>query len=190
MQFNKAWKNDLKFHTMISFDEFLKLSTIVIIVALPILIILRWFLKHNLKLKELELANSTYKELIPTRLQAYERLSILLERISPEAIVLRSNQQGLTSLQLQKKLLHSIRQEFEHNFAMQIYLPAATWEKIIKSRDELIKLINTSSAEVQPNGPAMELSRFILEKGVNETNFYFDKAKEALKKDIQLYYFD
>ncbi len=175
---------------MISFEEIIKLSAIVIIVALPLLIILRWFLKHNLKQKELELANSTFKELIPTRLQAYERLSILLERISPEALVLRSNQQGLSSLQLQKKLLQAIRQEFEHNFAMQIYLPAATWKTVMKSRDELIKLINTSSAEVQPNSPAMELSRVILEKSVNETNFYFEKAKEALKKDIQLYYFD
>lgn len=175
---------------MISFEEFIKLSTIVLLVAMPILIVLRWFLKHNLKQKELELANSTFKELIPTRLQAYERLTILLERIAPEAIVLRLNQPGISSLQLQKSLLQSIRQEFEHNFAMQIYLPVATWATIIKSRDELIKLINTSSAEVQPNAPAMELARVILEKGINETNFYIEKAKEALKKDIQLYYFD
>lgn len=175
---------------MISFEEFIKLSTIVLLVALPILIVLRWFLKYNLRQKELELANSTFKELIPTRLQAYERLTILLERITPEAIVLRLNQPGISSLQLQKSLLQSIRQEFEHNFAMQIYLPVTTWATIIKSRDELIKLINTSSAEVQPNAPAMELARFILEKGINETNFYIEKAKEALKKDVQLYYFD
>ncbi len=175
---------------MISFEEFIKLSTIVILVALPLLLVLRWFLKHNLKLKELELANSTYKELIPTRLQAYERLTILLERITPEAIVLRLNQPGISSIMLQKSLLQTIRQEFEHNFAMQIYLPVATWDTIIKSRDELIKLINTSSAEVQPNAPAMQLSKVILEKSVNETDFYFVKAKEALKKDIQLYYFD
>ncbi|WP_439183478.1 hypothetical protein [Carboxylicivirga taeanensis] len=175
---------------MISFEEFIKLSIIVILVALPLLVILRWFLKHNLKLKELELANSTYRELIPTRLQAYERLSILLERISPEALILRSNQHGLTSLQLQKNLLQTIRQEFEHNFAMQIYLPIASWDTIVKSRDELIKLINTSSSEVQPNSPAMELSKVILEKGINETNFYINKAKETLKKDIQQYYFD
>ncbi|MCG8582645.1 MAG: hypothetical protein MI866_22165, partial [Bacteroidales bacterium] len=79
---------------MIALDELLKIAAIVILVAAPLLILLRWFLKHNLKLKELELANSTYKELIPTRLQAYERLTILLERISPETIVLRENKPG------------------------------------------------------------------------------------------------
>jgi len=175
---------------MIAYDEIIKLLCIVLLISLPMLLILRWFLKHNLKLKELELANNVYKELIPTRLQAYERLTILLERISPEAIVLRENIAGSSSLQLQKKLLATIRHEFEHNFAMQVYLPIKTWDKIIKSRDEVIKLINTASAEVNPNAQSMELSRIILEKSMNETNFYIDKAKEALKKDIQRYYFD
>ncbi len=175
---------------MIVFEEIIKLSCIVVLISTPILVLLRWFLKHNLKQKQLELANSTFKELIPTRLQAYERLAILLERISPEAIVLRENKANMTSLQLQKQLLSSIRHEFEHNFAMQIYLPAPTWDAILKSRDVVIKLINTASGEVQPNSPAIHLSKIIFEKGVNETNFYINKAKENLKKDIQLYYFD
>jgi hypothetical protein len=175
---------------MIEFDEIIKLLSFTLLITIPILIILRWFLKHNLKLKELELANSTYKELIPTRLQAYERLTLLLERINPDTMVLRENIAGLTCLQLQKKLLNTVRQEFEHNFAMQVYLPVKTWDKIIKSRDEVIKLINTSSAEVDPNSPSISLSKVILEKGVNETTFYILKAKEQLKKDIQLYYFD
>lgn len=175
---------------MMEFENLVIISVPIILIGLPLLILIRWFLKHNLKLKELELANSTFKELIPTRLQAYERLSILLERISPEAMILRENKQGLSNLLLQKRLLQVIRGEFEHNFAMQIYLPVATWEKILKSRDEVIKLINTCSGEVNPNGHSMELSKIILEKTVNETDFYIVKAKEALKNDIQLYYFD
>lgn len=175
---------------MIEFKDVMTTGITILLIAVPILILIRWFLKHNLKLKELELANSTFKELIPTRLQAYERLAILLERITPESIVLREQKQGLTSLQLHNQLLQSIRHEFEHNFAMQIYLPVESWDKITKARDEVIKVINSSSAEVQPNSPSMELSRTILEKAINETNFFIVKAKETLKKDIQLYYFD
>jgi len=175
---------------MIEFENLVIISILILLIGIPFLILVRWFLKHNLKLKEIELANSTFKELIPTRLQAYERLSILLERITPEALVLREQKQGLSSLQLQKILLQNIRQEFEHNFAMQIYLPISTWDHVIKSRDEVKKLINTCSAEVQPNSPSMELSRVILERTINETNFYISKAKESLKKDIQNYYFD
>jgi len=175
---------------MIEFENLVIISILILLIGIPFLILVRWFLKHNLKLKEIELANSTFKELIPTRLQAYERLSILLERITPEALVLREQKQGLSSLQLQKILLQNIRQEFEHNFAMQIYLPISTWDLVIKSRDEVKKLINTCSAEVQPNSPSMELSRVILERTINETNFYISKAKESLKKDIQNYYFD
>ncbi|WP_430809987.1 MULTISPECIES: hypothetical protein [unclassified Carboxylicivirga] len=175
---------------MIALNEILKIVGLVVLISTPLLLLLRWFLKHNLKLKELELANNTYKTLIPTRLQAYERLTILLERINPEALVLRENKQGINCLQLQKNMLQSIRNEFEHNFAMQVYLPTASWDAILRGRDEVIKLINSASAEVRPDAPGLQLARIILEKSINETKFYIDKARETLKKDIQLYYFD
>jgi hypothetical protein len=175
---------------MTNFEELIKIATITLLFALPLLLLTRWYLKHQIKLKELELANNTFRELIPTRMQAYERLAILLERITPESLVLREQNHSLTSLQLQQKLLQIVRHEFEHNFAMQIYLPVKSWEAVTKSRDEVIKLINTCAGAVKPTSPALELSKTILERSMNETNFYVVKAKEKLKNDIQQYYFD
>ncbi len=160
-----------------------------LLLGVPMLILVNWFLKQNLKMKQLELSLAVQKEMLPLKIQAYERLIILLERINPETIVLREQKQGLSNLQMHSILLKSIRKEFEHNLAMQIYLPAKSWELITQSRDEIIKLINTCSGEVKPDQPSIELSQKLMERSMNETNFRLNKAKETLRKDIELLYY-
>lgn len=120
---------------MTTWKEFIFAITPALAIAIPTLLLVRWFLKNNLKIKQLELAMQQRKEMIPTRLQAYERISILLERISPESLIIREQKHGLTSIQFHHHLLKVIRSEMEHNLAMQVYMPAATWEKVIAARD-------------------------------------------------------
>nr|WP_321409679.1 hypothetical protein [uncultured Carboxylicivirga sp.] len=160
-----------------------------LMIGIPLLVLVNWFLKQNIKTRQIELSIAMQKEVLPLRIQAYERLIILLERINPETMILREQKQGLTNLQLHALLLKNIRSEFEHNLAMQIYLPAKTWDLITKSRDEVIKLINTCSGEVKPEAPSIELSQKILERNSNKVSFHIKQAKDAIKKDIQLYYF-
>ena len=174
---------------MIDWQTILYQAIPYLMIGVPILLLVNWFLKQNLKTKQIELSLSMQKEMLPLRIQAYERLTILLERINPDTLILREQKQGLSNLQLHSSLLKSIRSEFEHNLAMQIYLPVKTWDLIIKSRDEVIKLINTCAGEVKAEGPSMELSQKIIERFSKESDFYIKQAKEALKKDIQLYYF-
>ncbi|MCU4175939.1 hypothetical protein [Carboxylicivirga sp. N1Y90] len=173
---------------MLNLNELIQSSLPFFLFAIPLLILVRCFLKHNLKLKQIELASSLKKELIPNKIQAYERVTLLLERIHPETLILREQQAGLSNMQLHKQLLKSIRTEFDHNIAMQIYMPSKTWEYVTKARDEVSKLINTCSSQVQPNNPSMELAHKILEKTINETNYYITKAKEKLNNDIELMY--
>ena len=159
-------------------------------IGIPILVLIHWFLKNDIKKKQLEIIQKTRSEVIPIRLQAYERLSLLLERITPEALIIREQKQGLTSLQLHSQLLKSIRHEFEHNLAMQVYLPQKTWDLVSQAKDEVMKMINTSSAQVAPNSPSMELARYLLETAGNETTYHIKKAMKALKTDVQLFFYD
>ncbi len=174
---------------MISWQNIIYQAIPYLLTGIPILLLVNWFLKQNLKMKQVDLSLSVQKEILPLRIQAYERLTILLERINPESIVLREQKQGLTSLQLHTQILKNIRSEFEHNLAMQIYVPNKTWDLISIARDEAIKVINSCASDVKPDAPSMELSQKILERSMNETNFHIKKAREALKNDIQLYYF-
>lgn len=159
-------------------------------IGIPILIIIYWFLKTDLKRKQFEIIQKTRSEVLPVRLQAYERITLLLERITPEALIIREQKQGLTSLQLHQQILKSIRHEYEHNLAMQVYLPQKTWDLVKKAKDEVQKMINSSSGQVAPHSPSMELARYILESNDNDTAYHLKRAMEALKKDIQLFFYE
>jgi len=161
-------------------------STLIIVV--PLLILVRWFLKMELEDKRISNITAMQKEILPQKLQAYERLALLLERVAPEALVLREQRQGMNSLKFHTHLLRVVRNEFDHNLAMQIYVTQKTWEQIEMARAELLKLINSSAASVNPESSSMELARTIIENSTGDVKYHFRKALDALKKDIELLY--
>ena len=73
-----------------------------------------------------ELKTKNTQTIIPVRLQAAERLCLLLERITPNNLVRRSSPGGMTAAELQGQLLHEVREEFNHNFSQQVYFSEET----------------------------------------------------------------
>lgn len=149
-----------------------------------LLLLVWWFLRKEVQLHRLNLIGELRKEIVPQKIQAYERLTLLLERISPEALVLREQKNSLNSMQFHSLLLKLIRQEFEHNLAMQIYLPSKTWLLVVKAREEIVKLINTSAASVNPQQPSLELGRTIIDNAPSKTKYHINKALTSLRADI------
>ena len=95
----------------------------------------------NLSLKHLE----TTKESLPVRLQAYERMSLYLERISPNNLLLRVSPITEDSKGYENLLIQNIEQEFEHNLAQQIYLTDDCWSVINTSKNGVIKIIRKAN---------------------------------------------
>lgn len=142
-------------------------------------------IEHEQKQRLLEMRMSNQKSLLPVRLQAYERMALFLERIAPGNLVLRLNQPGLPVPVMQSILVQTIREEFDHNVAQQIYISANTWELIKSSRDEMIKLVNTAAMGMPHDAKAIELSKRIIEFSVEITPLPSDIALAALKKEVK-----
>ena len=85
------------------------------------------------------------KETLPLRLQAYERLTLFLERISPSKLLLRVNPISSNKEDYESLLIQSIEQEFEHNLAQQIYVSDECWNVINASKNATIQLIRKST---------------------------------------------
>jgi hypothetical protein len=81
------------------------------------------------------------KEGFPIRLQAYERMSLFLERITPSKLLLRVNPMSSDKDSYESLLIQSIEQEFEHNLAQQIYVSDECWNVINASKNATIQLI-------------------------------------------------
>ncbi len=142
-------------------------------------------LDHEQKQKLLEIKLNNKKNTLPVRLQAYERMALFLERISPGSLVLRLNKPNANIFTLQSLLIQSIREEFDHNVAQQIYISENSWELVKRSRDETIKLVNSAAMSLEPDAKAIELSKKIIEMAVELEPLPTDLALNALKKEIQ-----
>lgn len=159
----------------------------IVVLIIVVALIVRWFLKSFQAQQKAILLKDQAKQTLSVKLQAYERMVLLIERLSPESLIVREQQTGVTASEFHAHLLRAVRQEFEHNMAMQIYLPFETWEKVQQVRDELIRLINTSAAQIVPNAPSLELGRVILEQS-SSMNSCSKHAVNALRSDLKIYW--
>jgi hypothetical protein len=81
------------------------------------------------------------KEALPLRLQAYERLSLFLERITPAKLLIRVSPTSTNKEDYERLLILSIEQEFDHNLSQQIYMSDQCWNIIIAAKNTTIQLI-------------------------------------------------
>lgn len=169
--------------------EVLKYTVPSFIVFITAYFILNKFIDNETKKREFKNALKNHELITPVRLQAYERLALFLERISPEFLIMRINQPGMTAKQLQTELLSVIRSEFEHNLSQQIYVSQKAWDIVKNCRGNLVKIINSSSDLVSPDSPSINLSKTILEKIMDLEISPVEEALNFLKKEIQENFF-
>ncbi len=133
----------------------------------------------------LEIKSSGQKIVTPIRLQAYERIILYLERISPTTLVFRLGKNGLKADQYQQSLINAIREEFEHNLSQQIYISAKAWEFVKMAKEDMIILINTAASQVINSSDSTELARKVFEIAAEKRVLPLDSAIDFIKKEIR-----
>jgi hypothetical protein len=173
------------------FRLILAITTIGLSLA-SVLIIIQFYFSKLSELKTSRqgvVVNEEHKIILPLRLQAYERIILFLERISPATLVPRVLRPDMHALQLQQAMVKTIREEFEYNLSQQLYISSGAWELVKNAKEEMVKLINISGAEINEYAPPGELARIIFEKSMSESNIQpLMTAIEEVKKEIQRLY--
>jgi hypothetical protein len=166
--------------------EILKYVLPSLIVMLTAYLVLSTFLSAEKDRKQMEVRAKNYKTSLPIRLQAYERLTLFLERISPNNLIQRVNKAGMNARDLQLALISNIRLEFEHNLAQQIYVSTNTWMMIVQVKEEIVSIINRTAAELPEAATGKDLARSILEYFINnEQAIPTQKALDTLKGEVK-----
>lgn len=155
-----------------------------LLVFLTAWMMLKRFLDRGIKMKMLELKSGAKKEILPLRLQAYERLTIYLERISPNVMLVNLHHPEMTVRDFQQILTETIRSEFEHNFAQQIYVSPAIWTVVRNTKEEVTRLINSSAAGLNPEDPAYMLSKNVFDRMLESETFPTQNALAILKAEV------
>ncbi|TCK64789.1 hypothetical protein DFQ05_2526 [Winogradskyella wandonensis] len=87
------------------------------------------------------------KESLPLRLQAYERMALFMERISPSKLLIRVSPNSSNKESYEALLIATIEQEYEHNLTQQIYISDRCWNVINTAKNTTIQLIRKSSMQ-------------------------------------------
>lgn len=170
---------------MDAFLEFMKLLIPVLAVGgMAIYLILNRKDKEEQYSNEYRLKEQEAKTMLPLILQAYERLTMFLERISVENLVIRVHEQGMSAKLLHTKLIKAISDEFEHNIAQQIYVSEEAWDKLKKGKDDVIRVINRAGNKVGPSASGIELSQKIFEIMSEEEDPLTHIARRYLKQEL------
>ncbi|MBP9150926.1 MAG: hypothetical protein KBF73_01445 [Flavobacteriales bacterium] len=127
--------------------------------------------------------------MIPTRLQAYERLILFLERIEPNQMIPRVHRPAMTSSIFKRELQRTIREEFEHNLTQQIYVSSEAWNKLIDSRNATNQLIELAGKKVGDNATGVQFSSALFEilaaAGISPTTDAIETLKAEARQLIQ-----
>lgn len=157
-----------------------------VVVFLAAYFLLKEFFFQESKKREIDIKLEKVRISMPIRLQAYERIILFLERISPSNLVMRVHQPGLSSAEFQKVLIQTIRDEYTHNLSQQLYLSPKAWELVKTAREEMIRQINTSAAQLAPEATSTDLSNKLLEMSIEKlaTQNALDFIKDEARKNF------
>lgn len=89
--------------------EFGKIIIPAALVLYAVYLLVRSFIIKEIELKKLEIRTRSIEIILPARLQAYERMTLFLERIAPQNLLIRLNNPGFTARDFQRVLLDEIR---------------------------------------------------------------------------------
>ena len=145
--------------------DLLKITLPAAIVAGAIYFLFREFLEREQQRRLLELRMESQKTTLPLRLQAYERVVLFLERISPNNILVRLSSAGTSAPDYHRLLQQEIRAEYEHNLSQQLYLSANAWTLVKESKENVLTMVNRAFHGIQNPAQARgtELAKRVLE---------------------------
>jgi bifunctional ADP-heptose synthase (sugar kinase/adenylyltransferase) len=165
--------------------DFLKIILPAAAVMYGMFLTVRSFLTKDFEKKLAELKMKQTEIVLPIRLQAYERMSLFLERMSPHNLIMRVNDPSYNVAQLQQRMLIEIREEYNHNLSQQVYMSEQSWGLVKSAMEEIISIINRASVGLAPDAKGIELAKIIFEILLQKNEDPVNKALKFVKKEIQ-----
>lgn len=165
--------------------EFLKILVPALLVMYAMYLVVRNFLQKQFDNRLLDLKIKNNETVLPLRLQAYERMALLLERISPNNMLLRLSDPSISAFAFQQLLLNEIREEFNHNLSQQVYMSDEVWEKVRTTVNEIVTAVQESAEKMDEKKSAIDLAEAIFSYMIQLNRDPIGEALTLLKKETR-----
>lgn len=148
-------------------------------------LLVRSFLDKQMEQIRLQIAQKNQEVVVPVRLQAYERICLLLERISPNNLMSRLNSAELTAIEFQQVLISEVREEFNHNLSQQVYMSSEAWSYVQTAVEDVISIINEAGGSLDKDEKGLSLAKRIIDLSISRPSDSTRLALDYIKTEIQ-----
>ena len=146
------------------------------------------FLKNERDNKLISLKTKNTETILPIRLQAGERICLLLERVTPNNLIRRVNTRNYSAQELHQLLLAEVREEFNHNLSQQLYFSDETWESVRNAIEQVITMINRAVQDLNEEARGIDLNKRIFQLYLEKNNDSISQALKNVKSEIRVYF--
>ena len=157
------------------------------VVFLAVYFTFKQYHQHEMRTQLLDSKKVKDQITLPMKLQAFERLLLLCERIDLAELVLRLKTPGTTAKELQSAMLIAIQQEFEHNLTQQLYVSAELWQVLLAAKSKTMDLIMMAGNDLNGNATSDDFAIKLFESLSSESNLPSLIGKKAVKTEASLW---
>ncbi len=121
-------------------------------------------------------------QVLPLRLQAYERVTLFLERIDLNKLLVRVKPFSDSKDDYEDLLVRNIEQEYDHNLTQQIYITPECWNLVNAAKNATIHVIRQASMQ-EKEGNVDKMREWLLQHFMDEIT-PSQKALAYVKKEV------
>lgn len=170
---------------MYELNEILKFTLPILIVIGGIFAVIILFFRLAEKRLAEQRKLKASKTTLNLRLQAYERLTLFLERIEPYQLLARYSDPRMPAKDLHRNIIVGIKDEFDHNISQQLYISGEAWTLVKTARESVVHVFNKAADGLPENASAKDLAAKVLGKDNTGAEENLNIAISRLKKEVQ-----
>ncbi len=168
--------------------DFLQILVPGLLVLYAVYLVVKSFLQKEYDKRLIDIKIQNNETVLPIRLQAYERICLLLERITPNNLLVRLNDPAYNAKEFQQVLLKEIREEMNHNLSQQVYVSDLAWESTKMAVEEVTVLINNSSQGLTEENASIDLAKAIFENMMKNEKDPVIESLRVIKTEIRQFF--
>lgn len=165
--------------------EVIKFAVAGIAVVMVAFYLARPYLNNSQKLQLLDFKKATSAQTLPLRLQAYERVVLLIDRVNPSNMLVRLNASAYTAAELQSLIVTEVRNEFQHNVTQQLYVSTRAWTLVKRLKDDTINLCTGAVRSLPDGATGLDLGRAMLAQLAKMEHDPYDVAVNMIRTDME-----
>lgn len=171
--------------TYTNMTEVLKYVMPSLVVLLATWLVMYKLFKNEEQKRLWELKKLSQKEISPIRMRAYERLSLLLERTTPDHMLVDMPLAEMSVLQVQQRLMEIVRTEYDHNLSQQIYVSDEVWNLIIAAKEQMLAFVNSMAQQIPAGSTALDYAKVLITAYSANGETANERALQALKDEAR-----